>query len=126
MKLSVNLFLITMVTGLAEATHFAECQGLDLKLLMEVLNAGPMSSNVSKVKLPKLVDKDFSVQASISDVFMNNRLIADAARDAAIAVPLLDLCHALFSETEHLGYGQLDMVAVVHALAERTRLASRN
>jgi 3-hydroxyisobutyrate dehydrogenase len=126
MKLSVNLFLITMVTGLAEATHFAECQGLDLKLLMEVLNAGPMSSSVSKVKLPKLVDKDFSVQASISDVFMNNRLIADAARNADIAAPLLNVCHALFSETEQLGHGQLDMVAVVHALAERTRLAQKH
>jgi 3-hydroxyisobutyrate dehydrogenase len=30
MKLAVNLFLITMVTGLAEAVHFAERRGLDL------------------------------------------------------------------------------------------------
>ena len=28
-QLSVNLFLITMVTGLAEAVHFAERNGLD-------------------------------------------------------------------------------------------------
>jgi 3-hydroxyisobutyrate dehydrogenase len=30
MKLVVNIFLITKVTGLTEAYHFAEMQGLDL------------------------------------------------------------------------------------------------
>ena len=30
MKFSVNLFLITMVTGLAEAAHFADRHGLDV------------------------------------------------------------------------------------------------
>lgn len=117
MKLSVNLYLITMVAGLAEASHFAELQGVDLALFRDILDAGPMASSVSKVKLPKLVDKDFSVQASITDVYMNNRLVAQAAREAGIATPLLDVCHALFAETEALGHGKADMVAVVHAVA---------
>jgi 3-hydroxyisobutyrate dehydrogenase len=46
MKLSINLFLIAMVTGLAEAVHFADRQGLDPRLLLEVLNASPMASDV--------------------------------------------------------------------------------
>lgn len=125
MKLSVNLFLITMVTGLAEAAHFAERQGVDLKLFREVLDAGPMASSVSRVKLPKMVDKEFSAQASISDVLMNNRLIVEAAREAHIASPLLDTCLALYAETEALGHGKLDMAAVIAALAERTAQGSR-
>lgn len=40
MKLAVNVFLITLVTGLAEATHFAEHHGLDLAQLVAVLDAG--------------------------------------------------------------------------------------
>ncbi|TFW09989.1 NAD(P)-dependent oxidoreductase [Oxalobacteraceae bacterium OM1] len=121
MKLSVNLFLITMVSGLAEATNFAETHGLDLDLFRDIVDAGPMASSVSKVKLAKLVAKDYAVQASITDVFMNNRLIADAARDAQIAAPLLDVCHALYRETEALGHGKDDMAAVILSLAERTR-----
>jgi 3-hydroxyisobutyrate dehydrogenase len=39
MKLAVNLFLITMVTGLVEATHFAESKGLDLDRFIAVLDA---------------------------------------------------------------------------------------
>lgn len=121
MKLSVNLFLITMVTGLCEASHFAARHGLDMELFRAVLDAGPMASSVSKVKLGKLVARDFEVQASIDDVLKNNRLVAEAARTAGMASPLLDICHALFSQTAALGLGQADMVAVVQALEERTR-----
>ncbi|HEX8620172.1 MAG TPA: NAD(P)-dependent oxidoreductase [Thermoanaerobaculia bacterium] len=119
-KLAVNLFLIATVTALAEATHFAEQHGLDLELFGEVIDAGPMASSVSRVKLPKLIAKDFSVQASIRNVLMNNALIAAAAREAGIASPLLDVCHGLFAETEGSGQGALDMVAVLGAIEERT------
>lgn len=120
MKLSVNLFLITMVTGLAESVHFAQRQGLDLRQLQAIVDAGPMASAVSKIKLAKLVDGDYSVQASIADVLKNNRLIAQAARDAGIASPLLDVCHALFGETLAQGHGAADMAAVVRAIQTRS------
>jgi 3-hydroxyisobutyrate dehydrogenase len=120
MKLAVNLFLITMVTGLAEAAHFAERHGLDMDQFVNVLDAGPMASSVSRVKVQKLVARDFAVQAGISDVLKNNRLIAEAARKAQLASPLLDVCHALYGETEALGLGQSDMVAVVQAIEART------
>ena len=121
MKLSVNLFLITMVAGLAEATHFARENGVDLAQFHAVLDAGPMASSVSRMKLPKLVQRDFSVQASIGDVLMNNRLVADAARRAGLASPLLDASLALFTETEAQGWGHEDMVAGLRALESRTR-----
>jgi 3-hydroxyisobutyrate dehydrogenase len=122
MKLSVNLFLIATVTALAEATHFAERQGLDLELFRDVIAAGPMASSVSAVKLPKLIAKEFSVQASIRDVLMNNELVAAAAREAGLASPLLDVCHALFAETQQSGRGALDMAAVLCAIEERTKM----
>lgn len=120
MKLSVNLFLITMVTGLAEAIHFAECQGLNISQLVTILGAGPMASDVSRTKAAKLASQDFTVQAAIPDVLKNNQLIAESARAAGIASPLLDVCHTLFGETVTLGYDQSDMVAVVHAIEQRT------
>ncbi|WP_329095699.1 NAD(P)-dependent oxidoreductase [Actinomadura citrea] len=119
-KLAVNLYLITMVTGLAEAFHFAERHGLDGRRLLEVLDAGPMASTVSRAKARKLLDRDFAVQASIVNVLDNNRLIAEAARAARLASPLLDVCHALYGETVALGHGEADMAAVVRALEART------
>lgn len=120
MKLAVNLFLITMVTGLAEASHFADRHGLDMARFVAVLDAGPMASAVSRMKADKLLARDFTVQAAIADVLKNNRLIAEAARAAGLASPLLDACHALYGETLALGHGGEDMAAVVRALEART------
>ncbi|MFI8230010.1 NAD(P)-dependent oxidoreductase [Streptomyces sp. NPDC085900] len=120
MKFSVNLFLITMVTGLTEAFHFADRHGLDRRLLRDVLDAGPMASAVSRVKGAKLLDRDFTRQAGAADVLKNNRLIAEAARKADLASPLLDVCHALFGETVEQGHGRQDMVAVLRAIERRS------
>ncbi|TCS03047.1 3-hydroxyisobutyrate dehydrogenase [Rhizobium sp. BK418] len=120
MKLAVNIFLISTVTGLAEAAHFAGRQGLDMGLFKAVVDAGQMASGISRIKSGKLVERDFSVQAAISDVLKNNRLVAEAARQAGIASPLLDACHQLYAETESLGFGREDMAAVVYALEART------
>ncbi|WP_280846598.1 MULTISPECIES: NAD(P)-dependent oxidoreductase [unclassified Streptomyces] len=120
MKFSVNLFLITLVTGLTEAFHFADRYGLDRRLLRDVLDAGPMASAVSRVKGAKLLARDFTVQATATNVLENNRLIAEAARKADLASPLLDACHALYGEAVEQGHGDEDMVAVLHALESRT------
>ena len=124
MKLAVNLFLITMVTGLAEAVHFAERHGLDLSRLLAVLDAGPMASAVSRGKALKLAGRDFAAQAAAADVLMNNRLVAAAAREAGLASPLLDVCHALFGETVDQGHGASDMIAVIRAIETRTAALS--
>ncbi len=123
MKLAVNLFLITMVTGLTEAVHFAQAHDLDMGLLCAALDAGPMASNVSRVKLGKLANADFRTQAAAADVLKNSRLIANAARTAGVASPLLDACDDLLAETVALGHGAADMVAVVRAIEARTRMS---
>ncbi|WP_341772334.1 NAD(P)-dependent oxidoreductase [Burkholderia gladioli] len=120
MKLSVNTFLIPMVTAVAEASHLARRYGLDMQQFQKVLDAGPMASAVSRVKIDKLVREDFEVQASIADVLKNNRLAAEAARSANLASPLLDTCFELYTETLKLGHGGEDMAAVVRAIEART------
>jgi 3-hydroxyisobutyrate dehydrogenase len=100
--------------------HFAERYGLDIAQFIAVLDAGPMASDVSRVKAAKTVARDFAVQGAISNVLENNRLIAEAAREAGIASPLLDVCHSLYQETQALGLGGDDMIAVIRALEQRT------
>lgn len=120
MKLAVNTFLITQVTGLAEAFHFADRHGLDRGRFLDVLDAGPMASSVSRAKAAKLLTRDFEVQAAILDVLKNNRLITEQARASGLACPLMDACHALYGETAALGHGQADMAAVLYAIEART------
>lgn len=120
MKLSVNLFLTTMVAGLAETVQFTDRHGLDLADLLAVLDASPMASPVSRAKSRQLVERDFAVQASIANVLENTRLIADEARRAGLASPLLEAARALYTEALALGHGDADMAAVIRALEART------
>ena len=119
-KLAVNLFLITMVTGLVEAVHFAHVSGVDIALFRSVLDAGPMASAVSRMKLEKLVEDDLGAQASLDDVLMNSRLVAGAARAAGIATPLLDVSHQLYAEASAAGLGAVDMIGVRAAIERRS------
>jgi 3-hydroxyisobutyrate dehydrogenase len=121
MKLAINLYLNSMLVGLAEAVHFAERHGLQLDSFQAAIDSGPMACDVTRVKIPKLIKRDFSVQAATSDAFNSTRLIADAARAAGLASPMLDLSSALYGESVHLGNGRLDMVSVVQAIEARTK-----
>lgn len=116
-KLAVNVFLITMATGLAETFRFAEASGVDPRVLREVLDVGPMASPLSRGKSAKLVDGDFTPQAAIADVHKNSVLIDEAAAATGTAVPLLSVCRQLYRQAVDLGLGQDDMIAVGRAIA---------
>ncbi|WP_075851603.1 NAD(P)-dependent oxidoreductase [Rhizobium hainanense] len=126
MKLTVNLYLCTMLAGLTEAAHFAESNGLDLKTFQAAIDSGPMASDLTRVKIPKLISRDFSVQAATADAFNSTKLIAEAARAAGMASPVLDLCRTLYGESVELGNGRLDMVSVVAAIEARTAALRRS
>ncbi|MER7837585.1 NAD(P)-dependent oxidoreductase [Streptomyces sp. NPDC096040] len=123
MKLAVNLYLDTTIAALAEAVHFAQRQGLDLETFRAVVDSGQLGSGVTRVKVPMLAAHDFTVQAATSDAYANTRLIADAARAAGIATPLLDLSSDLYGESVRLGNGRLDMSSVLTAIESRTDTA---
>src|SRR5579864_6200944 len=125
MKFAVNLFMICMVTGLAEAMHFAQSYCVDLARLVAVLDASPMASDVSRVKAVKIAAHDFAAQAAIANVLENTTLITEAARTARVASPLLDICHSLYAEADALGEKDLDMVAVIRAIEQRTAALTR-
>ncbi|MGQ8630999.1 NAD(P)-dependent oxidoreductase [Agrobacterium sp. DKPNP3] len=122
MKLAVNVFLITLVTGLAEATHFAKSHNLDPTQFAAILDEGPMASDVSRIKISKLVRGDFTRQAAITDVLKNSRLVMDAAGETATSLPLMQASLALYAETEAIGLGDDDMIAVIRAIEGRTAL----
>ena len=123
-KLAVNLYLNTMLVGLAEAIHFADVHGVDFTAFKTTIDSGPMACDVTRVKIPKLIARDFSVQAATSDAFNSTRLIAAAARAAGLATPLLDLSSDLYGESVELGNGHLDMVSVLESIEQRTKVRS--
>jgi 3-hydroxyisobutyrate dehydrogenase len=58
MKLAVNTYLGGLVTGLYEAFNLAQKAELDLPTFASVLEAGPKSCDLMRMKLPKLLNGD--------------------------------------------------------------------
>lgn len=119
MKLAVNHYLVISIAALAEAVHFGDRHGLDLEVLSAALNSGQLASDVTRAKLPKLAEREFSVQAATEDGLANAGLIADAARALGLATPLLDVAEALYGEAVALGNARMDMSSVIDAVAAR-------
>jgi 3-hydroxyisobutyrate dehydrogenase len=115
-KLTVNHFLIVTLTGLSETVHLAQHLGLDLDLVGTVLNASQLASDVSRIKVQKLINRDFSPQAAMSDASNSANMILEAARAAKVSIGLLEHCRALYAETISAGRQNDDMVAVIHAM----------
>ena len=115
-KLAANLFLLTLVAGLAEAFHLGERSGVDPRLLEQVLAAGPSSSTVSRTKADKMVRSDWSVQAALPDVLKNCRLVAGAAQAHGVPVPVLDAGHRWYAEAVATAGPDADMAAVLTAM----------
>ncbi|MFF5141443.1 NAD(P)-dependent oxidoreductase [Streptomyces sp. NPDC013157] len=124
MELAVNLYLDMTLAALAESVHFARLQGLNLEIFRAVVDSGQLGSGITRVKVPMLAAHDFTVQAATADAYANTRLIADAARAADIATPMLDLSGELYGESVRLGNARLDMSSVLTAIEARTDTAA--
>lgn len=123
MKLAVNTFLITQVVGLVESFHLATTAGLNLDVFRSVLDAGPLASAVSTVKLDKLARRDFTTQASVSNVLYNARLISDMCHEVGVELRLMDEALGVFERAEMRGHGDQDMVAVIKELGPKDATA---
>ncbi|HEY5788624.1 MAG TPA: NAD(P)-dependent oxidoreductase [Microlunatus sp.] len=119
-KLAVNSYMITMLTGLAEAVHLADRHGVDRRILAEVLLGGTLASPLLATKLAKLVAGDDEAQAAITDVAKNTGLITSAAAVTGAVAPLAEVCDRLFGDAVDLGYGGADLVTVIRVLEERS------
>lgn len=124
-KLAVNILLITMVTGLAEAWSFAERSGIDLETFRRALDSGPMASMVSRIKTGLLLSGEFQAQTAMTDVLYNSNLITTFAAENSIPTPLMDTCQTLLEHAVSQGIGDLDMAAVVKAFDDRTAETGR-
>lgn len=114
-KIAVNLYLIASVAALGEATALAMKLNIDPALFAQVIGDGPVGSEVARAKLPKMISREFSPQASLMDVCKNAGLVADTAAAAELNSPMLGSARQLFESALQSGGPDLDMAGVITA-----------
>ncbi|HYB94186.1 MAG TPA: NAD(P)-dependent oxidoreductase [Vicinamibacterales bacterium] len=121
MKLAINIFMLTSVVGLAEAFHFAKQNGLPLERFQEVADASQMASQLSRIKLAKLLASDFARQGAVIDGVNNTRLITEAAERVDAPAAVITQVRRLYDEALAMGDRTDDMIAVIRAMEARSR-----
>jgi 3-hydroxyisobutyrate dehydrogenase-like beta-hydroxyacid dehydrogenase len=115
MKLALNLVLGLNRAVLAEGLTFAEALGLDPRVALEVLRDGPAWSRVMDTKGAKMLGRDFTPEARLSQHLKDVRLILAAGGRAGALLPLSTLHREILEKAEAAGLGGLDNSAVIEA-----------
>ena len=112
MKLVTNLVLGLNRAALAEGLAFAREIGLTPEKSLEALTRGMAYSRIMDTKGPKMIARDFSLQARLSQHLKDVRLILAAS---AKELPLSKAHRELLEKAEALGCGDLDNSAILRA-----------
>lgn len=116
MKLVSNLVLGLNRAALAEGLAFAEALGLDAEATLGVLRNTPAYSRTMDNKGDKMVQRDFSVQARLSQHLKDVGLMIAAAQARGRRLPLSETHQSLLEAAEQLGLGDADNSAIIEAI----------
>ena len=123
MKLISNLVLGLNRAALAEGLAFAEALGVSPAAALEVMAGSNAYSRAIDVKGRKLVERDFTVQAKLSQHLKDVRLMLQAAEAAGMELPLADTHRRLMEQAEAAGLGELDNSAIIEVLRKPAKNA---
>ncbi|MFM7103713.1 MAG: NAD(P)-dependent oxidoreductase, partial [Verrucomicrobiota bacterium] len=115
MKLVTNLVLGLNRAALAEGLALAEHLGLDAAGTLRVLAGTVAYSRTMDTKGRKMVDRDYSVQARLSQHLKDVRLILEQATQSACQLPFSELHRVVLEQLEDAGHGDLDNSAIIKA-----------
>ena len=116
MKLAINLYLCSSLVALAEATNFARKASLPLDKFKQAVAVGPLSSDFVAIKLPKMIEKDFALQAGVADAHTSTCLIRREAARMNSAIPQLEVSSDLYARAVEALGPDVDMSSVITVL----------
>ena len=114
-KLVNNLILGLHRVALAEGLAFARAIGINPADALDVIKQGSAYSNAMDAKGEKMVRRDFSTQAKLSQHLKDIRLILEEARLVNLPLPFTELHRQSLERLEELGFGEEDNSAIIRA-----------
>lgn len=119
MKLVTNLVLGLNRAVLAEGLAFAEGLSLDPVRTLEVMRRSPAYSRSMDVKGDKMIRRDFSPDARLSQHLKDVRLIVEAGVEVGLPMTLSLTHRELLEQAEAEGWGEFDNSAIIQVLSAR-------
>jgi 3-hydroxyisobutyrate dehydrogenase len=111
LKLVANLWVGTVVTGIAEALALAGSLGLDPKLFLEAVRGGGLDSPYLQLKGGAMLAGEFAPSFTVEGAAKDTRLILAAAAETGLELALAQAVAGQFAAGVAAGHGELDMAA---------------
>ena len=115
MKLVSNLVLGLNRAALAEGLAFGSAIGLEPQAVLDVLRGSMAASRIMDTKGRKMIERDYAVQARLTQHLKDVRLMLDAAERLGLSLPLSAAHAELLEQAEAAGFGAVDNSAVIEA-----------
>lgn len=116
-----QIVVAATVTAVSEAMLLARSGGLDLAVMLELLQGGLADSAVLRQKGYRWMSNDFAGGGSAQNQLKDLRFIQDAATKEGLELPLSSTVRGLFDEMVARGDGALDHTGIHRTLAVRSQ-----
>lgn len=111
-KLVANLTLLGVLGLLGEALAFAQGLGLSRDIAFDVLAATPLAAQAER-RRPAIETREYPARFSLSLALKDGNLIAEAAADSGVDLPLSRAARDRLADAESGGWGDRDYAAIL-------------
>jgi len=115
-KLAMNLQIALIFEGFAEGLTLAAKLGVSAETLLPLIQASMIRSGVVDYKAPFVLKRDFTPNFPMKLMHKDIRLMLEAAKEARVKLPALEIVEEIYDVAIEDGYGDLDYVAIITLL----------
>ena len=115
LKLVLNLWIVTLVEGVAESIALAERLELDPQLFLDIIDGAPMGSPYANLKGTAMIRRDFHPSFPLVHAAKDAGLVDEAARAAGLDLPLPAAIRDQMAKAIAAGHGEEDLAGTIWA-----------
>jgi 3-hydroxyisobutyrate dehydrogenase-like beta-hydroxyacid dehydrogenase len=115
-KIAMNLQIALIYEGFAEGLTLAAKLGVDAQTLLPLIQASMIRSGVVDYKAPFVLKRDFTPNFPMKLMHKDIKLMLDAAKEARVKLPALEIVEELYDVAIEDGNGDLDYSAIITLL----------
>jgi 3-hydroxyisobutyrate dehydrogenase len=111
LKLAVNAWVLALTQGTAEAVALGKGLGVELDQMVEALDGSPTDAPYFRMKAKLMDDGEYPPSFSLRLAAKDAALMAEAAAQAGVDLPMIRTIAGRLAEGVEAGYGEEDMAA---------------
>ena len=115
-KIAMNLQIALIYEGFAEGLTLAAKLGVEAETLLPLLQASMIRSGVLDYKAPFVLKRDFTPNFPMKLMHKDIKLMLDAAKEARVKLPALEIVEEIYDVAVEDGNGDLDYSAIITLL----------